>query len=105
MTDLRFLNVSNCRNITNDGLVHVKRLRNLKTLRLRWTGVTDRGLPRLAGLQKLERLNLHGTSISPEGLKSLAALPGLRHVELPARWPKEIISELTQQLPQIELEH
>jgi hypothetical protein len=105
MTDLRFLNVSNCRQITDGGLASVVRLRNLKTLWLRRTGVTDRGLARLAGLQKLERLNLHGTSVTPEGLQLLADFPALRHVELPARWPKETISGLRQQLPGIEIQH
>jgi hypothetical protein len=104
MTDLRYLNLSHCRQVTDEGLARLARLQNLKTLRLRWTGVTDRGLPRLAGLARLERLSLHSTSVTPVGLQPLAAFPRLRYLELPARWDQETVVKVQEQLPKVMLE-
>jgi hypothetical protein len=104
MADLRYLNLSHCRRLTDDGLARLDRLHKLQTLRLRWTGVTDRGLPRLARLAQLERLYLHSTNVTPAGLQPLAAFPRLQYLELPAPWDQETVATVQKQLPNVTLD-
>jgi len=100
LTELRFLNVSNCRGITDRGLQKIDHLRKLRTLRLNSTSVTDQGLPHLAGLTQLENLSLRSTSITPPGLKQLGALLRIRKLTLPAAVDAETRTDLQQQFSQ-----
>jgi Leucine-rich repeat (LRR) protein len=104
LTNLRFLNVSNCRSISDYGLSRLAHLRNLRTLRLARTSITDEGLAHLQGLAKLERLNLGGTGVTPQGLEHLRSLPSLRNLGLPSRLDPGTKFELQQRFPQTTLE-
>ncbi len=62
--------------VTDSGLVHLKRFPKLKRLYLGNTQVTDAGLVNLKGLARLERLDLSGTRVTDAGVAELQkALP------------------------------
>lgn len=64
--------------ITDVGLVHIKKLKELNTLTLGGCSkVTDAGVVHLVDCQKLTYLGLTGTSITDEGLMQLAKIKGL----------------------------
>jgi hypothetical protein len=61
------------------GLVHLKGLTSLHTLRLISTEVTDAGLVHLKGLTSLTTLNLQGIRVTTAGMQDLqSALPKCR---------------------------
>jgi len=100
------LNLSGCREITDEGVRHLARmpllqdldlsgtgvtdaglhvlgrLPRLRTISLAWTGVTDGGLAALAQCHELERVNLTATGASDGALRALAGKPRLRHLAI-----------------------
>ncbi len=64
--------------ITGAGLVHLKRLTMLERLHLERTPFTDDGAEHLAALVNLEYLNLYGTKVTDKTLKHLTSLKKLR---------------------------
>jgi hypothetical protein len=64
--------------VTDAGLKHLARLKQLRTLYLGGTKVTDAGLKELAGLKQLQKLGLSGTKVTDKGIADLKkALPKL----------------------------
>jgi hypothetical protein len=62
--------------ISDTGLVHLKALSNLQSLKLDQTGISDAGLIHLQGLSGLKALDLYRTRITKEGLRFVGqALP------------------------------
>ena len=59
------------------------RMKELRSLKLVWTGITDAGTKDLAALQKLQVLDLWGTKVTPDGVKELLPLTNLRDLGLP----------------------
>ena len=58
--------------ITDDGLVHLRNLKQLETLDLKKNKrLTDAGLVHLEGLKNLDQLILIGTQVTPAGVKKL----------------------------------
>jgi len=69
--------------MTDAGLVHLKRLSQLKELDLQNNPeIGDAGLANLKGLSTLERLVLSGTRVSDKGLPSLYGLSALKRLNL-----------------------
>jgi len=68
--------------VTDAGLVHLQRLKNLKSLNLFNTLVTGPGLQDLRSLDKLESLNLTDTEITDGGLAYLQGFKNLKHLLL-----------------------
>ena len=58
-------------------------MKELRSLKLVWTGITDAGTKDLAALQKLQVLDLWGTKVTPDGVKELLPLTNLRDLGLP----------------------
>ena len=75
--DLKSLDLSYCREITDEGLAHLKGLTKLKELSLASTKITDAGLVHLKGLTKLKELGLASTKITDAGLVHLKGLSKL----------------------------
>ena len=71
------------RQATDDGLVHVGRLTQLKTF-FAWNAieVTDQGVAHLANLKKLEDVLLTKSKITDESLKVFGAMPKLKYLTL-----------------------
>ena len=72
-TKLRRLSLTHT-NVSDAGLVHLKGLKELQTLRLVDTKVSDDGLIHLVGLTKLTTLNLSGTRVTDAGVNKLKAV-------------------------------
>jgi Leucine Rich repeat len=91
--------------VTDDGLRHLKGLRQLTRLSLGDTQVGDKGLANLANLPKLLVLNLNATHISNEGLAHLQELPSVSHLFLAnARVTDEGMKSL-KKLPKLSVLH
>ena len=69
-------------NVTDSGLVHLKRLTKLELLNLDGTKVTDAGLAHLSGLTRLLGLDLSNTKITDAGLVHLKELTKLEFLFL-----------------------
>jgi hypothetical protein len=59
--------------VTAEWLPHLKKLTNLRTLKMRETKLTDADLKELAAFPKLESINLHGSGIAEAGVEALRA--------------------------------
>jgi hypothetical protein len=69
--------------VTDETLVYLKGMNNLRELDLNDTLVTDAGLKRLAELPKLQQLRLRKTRITDEGFRaSIAPLESLRNLDV-----------------------
>ena len=68
--------------VTDNVLLLLKRLPNLKEIELMSNPITDAGLKHLGELHKLESLGLSDTKITDVGLKHLRGLPNLRSLDL-----------------------
>ena len=79
LTNLKTLFLSD--RISDTGVAHLKELTNLQWLRLP-KQVSDAGLVHLVGLTKLQLLALNGTKITDAGLANLKELTKLRHLDL-----------------------
>ena len=78
LPDLETLEIGDKRQVTDDGLVHLAGLKNLRVLYLYRTGVQGEGLKHLRGLKQLESVSLDGTPATDEAAKQIAQLPRLR---------------------------
>lgn len=78
---LIWLNLANTK-ISDDGLKHLAELKSLKRLHLEKTSIGDAGLAHLKDLTELEYLNLYGTQVSDAGLDHLASLNKLEKLYL-----------------------
>ncbi len=80
---LRFLDLSENRNITNEGLARLKTLPQLTGLNLSSCSITNTGLQHLTDLRQLAYLNLSFCSrLSDPALKTLEAMKNLTYVDL-----------------------
>ena len=69
--------------ITDAGLVHVQEMAELHTLQLNGCeNLTDTGIVHLSGLKNLQVLNLNATQITDAGLPHLARLTNLQQLDL-----------------------
>ena len=75
--NVKTLNLTQCRMITNEGLKHLASLENLRELFLREANINDEGLKHLAPLKNLTALDLSQTNIEDAGLAHLRTLTEL----------------------------
>ncbi len=80
---LRFLDLSENRNVTNEGLARLRGLPQLTGLNLSSCSITNTGLKQLGSLPDLAHLNLsYCNRLSDEALKILEGIHQLRYVNL-----------------------
>lgn len=84
MPKLEILCLHAMRNITDDGIAHLSKLRSLKKLNIGGSQVTDRGLAYLSQIKTLEHLDLpqDQKGITDKGLAYLGTLPNLKHLSI-----------------------
>jgi Leucine-rich repeat (LRR) protein len=75
--------------ITDEDLVQLRHLKNLRNLSLENTGVTDAGLPQLSKLQTLQILSLVHTQVTDGGLPNFTGMMNLRKLYLDGTWATE----------------
>lgn len=80
ITSLETLSLS--AGVGDDGLEHLKGLKNLRWLSTGDRGVTDKGLAHLAGLTNLEYLGLEGARVSDAGMVYLKKMTKLKRLRL-----------------------
>jgi Leucine Rich repeat len=81
LTNLRILNLYGTR-ITDGGLQHLARLTRLQTLTLTGTNVTNAGLAHIRYLPDLRVLGLHDTHVTDEGLFVVREMKSLNELTL-----------------------
>ena len=79
--NLVWLNLANTK-ISDEGLKHLASIKSLKRLHLEKTQIGDAGLAHLKDLAELEYLNLYGTQVSDAGLEHLKSLAKLQKLYL-----------------------
>lgn len=83
LKNLTHLDLSENRNITDDGLKALKGLPGLSSLNLSSCSITASGLGHLSPLSKLESLNLSFCNrLTDPGLKALRSLPRLSYLDV-----------------------
>ena len=81
--DLHFLDLSENRNVTNEGLKHLRLLPQLTGLNLSSCSITNSGLEHLRELPRLASLNLSFCNkLTDAALKTLEAMKRLTYVDL-----------------------
>jgi len=68
--------------ISGDGLMHLKKCRNLEELYLAGTLVDDAGCERFTQFPKLKKLRLSGTQVTSAGLPSIGSASSLEDLDL-----------------------
>lgn len=68
--------------LTDDGLVHVRSVDQMIMLHLKGTQITDEGLVHLSGLPSLEKLHLEETKLTDKGLAHLLKIPQLKWLNI-----------------------
>lgn len=79
---LQKLTLDDCGQVSDEGLVVVSSLPQLKELELAGGGFSDAVAPQLVQAYQLQRLSLRGTRLTDSGLRNLLLLKGLRKIEL-----------------------
>ncbi|MFN5416855.1 MAG: hypothetical protein ACK5B9_07345 [Flavobacteriia bacterium] len=93
--------------ITNEGIKHLKKLPNLKCLRLKENPqLTNECVVYLKEIKTLVNLHIHETSINMEGLKKLIVLQNLQFIALDVfenNYTFEGLSQLSIEIPNCEI--
>lgn len=90
--------------LTDQGLVHIAKMKNLTKLRVEKTGITDAGLENLKDLLYLESLNIYGTDVSDAGIANLESMKNLRRLYAwDTRVSKEGAAKLQQAANQLDV--
>ena len=93
-------------NVTDEGLVYLKKLTSLEYLNLWATQVTDAGLEQLEGLANLLQLYLMNTQITDTGLVHLKGLTNLEELVLDNTQVTDAgVEKLRQALPGCRISH
>jgi predicted nucleic acid-binding Zn ribbon protein len=92
--------------ITDAGLVHLRRLSRLQKLELHGARMTDAGLVHLKELRRLQLFKLTGKRITDAGLVHLSGLSALKELYLGAtRVTDAGIAELQKAIPNCRIDH
>lgn len=101
--DLEDLDISGT-DVTDDGVLHLHKLTELRHLRIKETNLTERGVKRLAFCRALETLNLKCLPMDDEALWALSRLPQLQQIVFyQARFGAEAIRAFRAALPNCEV--
>jgi len=130
-TQVKRLYLSNCWKVTDAGIGHISKMKQLTELRLHAidvtdeaiddivklpqlsilflnaTDVTDAGLAKLGKISSLTELHLFGTNITDAGLAHISQLKNLKHLDLGfcKSLTTPAVKRLRKQLPQCEIEY
>ena len=103
LKSLRRLSLTRCPKITDQGVAHLVKMSSLKSLRLSaCQKITDRGLELLSGMDNLERLDLQGCNgITDRGILHLAEMNSLKNVMFGGceNITPEAVEDLKQRMP------
>ena len=104
LKNIAWMNLANTK-ITDSGLVHLRGLENLRRLHLENTEIGDDGVAHLTELKKLEYLNLYGSKITDKSLDHLSKLKSLKRLYV---WQTGVtdagVEQLEARLPELAIE-
>lgn len=90
--------------VTDQGLAHLSRFRQLRWLDLSGTRVTDGGIPAITRLETLTKLDISGTRVTNAALAQLVTLPNLQALNVNQTAVTEAALEaLNRQRPSLQL--
>jgi hypothetical protein len=88
------------KHVTDDALIHLGRLSELRSLSLYGADISDEGLYRVQSIQWLDALGIGETPITDKGLLVLHPMKNLRHVWLTERsFSPQSVEKLKQAIP------
>lgn len=104
--DVEVLSITQCPQVTNNGLASIGQLRRLRKLTLQGRpGFSEAGLVHLRSLSALEELNLLGLEVGVEGVKHIGQLQSLKYLLLSrSRVSNAGADELRRILPKCHIE-
>ena len=82
ISTLADLDVSECANLSDDGLAHLAGMTQMKRLNLWREQITDAGAAHLAGMINMEWLNVDNTQLTDAGLESFNNMKKLKFLHL-----------------------
>ena len=82
VSELEELEITGSPPITEVGLAHLSRLRNLRTLTIHSTRVADAGLEHLARMKRLRELTIVGVPVNALGLEHISRIENLEELYL-----------------------
>lgn len=91
--------------ITDEGLVHLKNLKNLQRLYMGRTRITSKGVAQLTDMPQLESLSFSASSVDDAMTALLAEMKTLRKLELHGPFTDKLKAELRQKLPKCEIKY
>ena len=80
--DVDYLDISECRLVSREGLALIGKLTKLRTLELWETKLNDEALAALSALVNLEELNLEATDITNESVPTLLKFQNLARLNI-----------------------
>ena len=100
---MRILNLS-CPNITDAGLVHLKKMRGMQHLAVGRTRISDQGMVQIGQFKKLIGLDISNTDVSDGGIAVLANCHRLKQLlAFETRVTPEGAQALQKLLPALEI--
>lgn len=82
LSEVEVIHLSNCINITDEGLKYLSGLQKLRILNLDETNITDAGLKYIKNLKSLQYLDLAHTKVTDKGIIVLGEMKTLRRVSV-----------------------
>lgn len=80
MDRLTFLSLDETEGITDAGIVHIARHKNIEHLFLSYTHLTDEGLKAIQTIRTLKRVWMEKTKISDAGMEGFRQIPGIEEI-------------------------
>src|SRR5262249_6857234 len=85
--NLKTLMIWNGRTITDDGVAHLRTLRNLESIHLSDSKVTDKAIEYLSEIPSLEELSMQNNDFTDKALEFARRLPRLKRLIIDRRPP------------------
>jgi len=80
LEDLRFLSLDDTTHVTDKGIEHIAKHRNIEQLFLSYTGLTDEGMKHIHSLKSLQRAWFEGTKITDASMAGFRLMPNIREI-------------------------
>lgn len=80
MEKLKFLSLDESKGITDNGIQHISKHRNIEQVFLSYTGLTDEGMKSIHSLNSLQRAWFEGTKITDASMAGFRLMPNIREI-------------------------
>lgn len=80
MDRLKFLSVDEMEGVTDAGIAHIAKHRNLESLFISYTQLTDEGLAKIQTIKTLKRVWMEGTKITDASMEGFRQIPNIAEI-------------------------